>query len=243
MTGWYSSVLLGDGAEACRRRFAAAPRRAVEPRASALPRVPGGAKAGLAAPTAATALPLWAQHGGAWPSHPQPNYQHSPPPQKLAVGCCLFMFAGLLNTDFSRKFGKVTVMSVNLTREPLSFLDSLWKTEYLRLCFDLGILNMLCIRAVQGLAQPERDICYCAYKHKPVSSGYEKFIFWLFCHCQCGWKLPWHLINNVQCRCHKYDWKFSQCLIKSFQFCWHKHGGKTCRNLIKSIRFSCHKRC
>lgn len=173
MTGWYGSVLLGDGAEACRRRFAAAPRRAAEPRASALPWVPGGAKAGPgSANSSASVGPAW---GGAWPSHPQPNYQHSPTPQKLAVGCCLFMFAGLLNTDFSRKFGKVTVTSVNLKREPLSFLDA--ENWIFEVVFRPGNSQYALHSGGSRVGSArEKYLLLCIQKNKPVSFGNEVYI-------------------------------------------------------------------
>lgn len=157
MTGWYGSVLLGDGAEACRRRFAAAPRRAAEPRAQQLC---------LCGPSVG---------GGAWPSHPQPNYQHSPTPQKLAVGCCLFMFAGLLNTDFSRKFGKVTVTSVNLKREPLSFLDA--ENWIFEVVFRPGNSQYALHSGGSRVGSArEKYLLLCIQKNKPVSFGNEVYI-------------------------------------------------------------------
>lgn len=86
------------------------------------------------------------------------HHQHSPTPQKLTVGCCLFMFAGLLNTDFSRKFGKVIVMSLNLKWELLSLLDSMWKMEYVRLYFWPEHSQCAC-RASGSMVGLAKNIC------------------------------------------------------------------------------------
>lgn len=123
MTVWYGSLLLGDRTGAHRRRCAAGPHWIVEPRASTSPNPGRGLNRGWHCQQ----LCLSGPRGGAWPSPLKLNHQHSPTPQKLTVGCCLLMFASLLNTDFSSKYGKVILISLNLKWKP-SFLD--WERKY-----------------------------------------------------------------------------------------------------------------
>lgn len=84
------------------------------------PQVPGGAKTRPAVPTA---LPLQAQcESLTFPSAAKLSDTHQLPKSSLSD----VVYSCLLHTDFSRKSGKVRVMSQSFKWELLSFLDYEW---------------------------------------------------------------------------------------------------------------------